>query len=135
MTIFTKNFFVNIWYGRRYAFPLDTGHKLIVCKTFRSFLDIFWTSYVRLIYVLCPTGLAACLRVQYLNWIIQRLIVDVHFLPTNLKLHFSVVIKVNIFSLCLSIASHKQLRLQLMTKRFNCRIVDVTYQWVYHMNT
>ena len=30
-------------------YPLDTGHKLNV-------LDVFWTSYVRSIYILCPGG-------------------------------------------------------------------------------
>ena len=38
--------------------PVDTGRKLNVHKTFRRRLDVFWTSYVRSIYVLCLLGRA-----------------------------------------------------------------------------
>ena len=38
------------------GFTLDTGRKLNVHKTFRRLQDIFWTSYVCSIYVLCPEG-------------------------------------------------------------------------------
>ena len=34
--------------------PLDTGHKLTYIRRSEDDLDVFWTSYVRSIYVLCP---------------------------------------------------------------------------------
>ena len=38
------------------SFPEDTWRKLNVHMTFRSGQDVFWTSYVRLVYVLCLRG-------------------------------------------------------------------------------
>ena len=35
-------------------FPFDTGRKLNVDKTFRRRSDIFWTSHVRSVFILCP---------------------------------------------------------------------------------
>ena len=37
---------------------LDTGRKLNVSKTSEDVQDVFWTSYVRSIYVLCLWGTA-----------------------------------------------------------------------------
>ena len=38
------------------TYPADTGRKLNVHKTFNLRQDVFWTSYVRSIYVLCLRG-------------------------------------------------------------------------------
>ena len=38
------------------SFPEDTWRKVNVYMTFRSGQDVFWTSYVRLVYVLCLRG-------------------------------------------------------------------------------
>ena len=55
---------------------VDTGRKLNVYKTFRrrpweDVLDVFWTSYVRSIYVLCLCGSTTKLfqtSARHLNW-------------------------------------------------------------------
>ena len=36
--------------------PLNTGRKLNVQQVLRKLQDVFWMSYVRLIYILCPWG-------------------------------------------------------------------------------
>ena len=66
---FCENFVKTVWFGRirrhkdRSA-PLDTGHKLNVHSWTQhinwtyalNVLSVFWTSYLRSIYVLCPWG-------------------------------------------------------------------------------
>ena len=59
--VFRKRIYTNINCLSQWNFPVDTGGKLNVHKTFRrrpeDVLDVFWTSYVRSIYVLCLLGL------------------------------------------------------------------------------
>ena len=59
--VFRKRIYANINCLSQWNFPVDTGRKLNVHKTFRrrpeDVLDVFWTSYVRSIYVLCLLGL------------------------------------------------------------------------------
>ena len=43
---------INYWSN-----PVDTGPKLNLHKMFRNVLDVFWTSYLRSIYLLCPQGM------------------------------------------------------------------------------
>ena len=38
------------------TYSLDTGRKLNVQRRSEDVLDVFWTSFVRSIYVLCPGG-------------------------------------------------------------------------------
>ena len=46
------------WMCKQFGFSnlVDKGSKLRVHKTFRRLLDVFWTSCVSSIYVLCPGG-------------------------------------------------------------------------------
>ena len=43
---------INYWSN-----SVDTETKLNLHKMFRNVLDVFWTSYLRLIYLLCPQGM------------------------------------------------------------------------------
>ena len=86
------------------VFPVDTGRKLNVHKTFRRRLedvqDVFWTSYGRWIYVLCLRGESDSLFSKnwnikpsfrifsiFLNlllfWLSQCFINDCNFIITN----------------------------------------------------
>ena len=49
LSVFTKHPILDIWQGSEVTYPVDTGRKLNLHKTFRR-------HYVRLIYVLCLRG-------------------------------------------------------------------------------
>ena len=52
--LFSKNSLLFPWLPFYFPGPLDTGHKLTYIRRSEDDLDVFWTSYVRSIYVLCP---------------------------------------------------------------------------------